>query len=447
MTFIYKTLNPKILPFLVLVFQIQSAFSQEEAFKTEILKWPDGKKAAISLTYDDGTYNQFHVALPIMEELGMRGTFYINTGEIPTSKTRAKFFGRDPKTIIAETADIPTNEENIFERASLIRFLDMPDAVSYHDRSGATFEQGRIEDACKILDEGFAKARELKVSELVYPKIIDGPMIDWEEIRKYAQNGHEFGVHTISHPRLAVLDEKNLLFELEACKDEIERELGKEQLFSAECPFGTEDERVMEYALEMFPALRNRMPEAYLEEINRSGKFDASQNYGKEYIQWQRGPLSKTTPELMNSWVDEILTREDTWLVLVFHGIEGIGWEAIPEDRIRTYFEYIAGKSKEVWVAPFRDVTQFMRQRMNTELTKSVSKDMISLKLESGLDPYWYRQKLTLKTYIPSTWKSVTFQQGKETEILEVQNDAGGSFVQYNVDQHGGELSLKNVGR
>lgn len=442
-----KILFPKILFIPILVFHFHHGFSQDTSFKTEILKWPDGKKAAISLTYDDGTYNQFHVALPIMEELGMRGTFYINTGEIPSSKTRAQFFGRDPKVIIAESASIPTNEENIFERASLIRFLDMPGAVSFHDRSGAAFEQGRLDQAFKILDEGFAKARELKVSELVYPKIIDGPMIDWDEIRKYANNGHEFGVHTISHPRLAVLDEENLLFELEACRDEIERELGKEQLFSAECPFGTENERVMEYALEMFPALRNRMPETYLEEINRSGKFEPARDYGKEYIQWQRGPLSKTDPALMDSWVDDILTREDTWLVLVFHGIEGIGWEAIPEDRIRAYFEYIAGKSKEAWVAPFRDVTQYMRQRMNTNLIKTVKKDMISLKLDSDLDPYWYRQKLTFKTYIPTDWKSVTFVQGGKTETLEVQKDASGSFVQYNADPHGGELALKNVGQ
>jgi len=149
----------------------------------------------------------------------------------------------------------------------------------------------------------------------------------------------------------------------------------------------------------------------------------------------------------MNSWVDDILTREDTWLVLVFHGIEGIGWEAIPEVRIRAYFEYIAGKSKEVWVAPFRDVTQYMRQRMNTNMTKTVNKDMISLKLESDLDPYWYRQLLTMKTYIPTDWKSVTFIQGGKTETLEVQKDAGGSFVQYNADPNGGELALKNVGQ
>jgi hypothetical protein len=114
-------------------------------------------------------------------------------------------------------------------------------------------------------------------------------------------------------------------------------------------------------------------------------------------VQWQRGPLSKTTSEMMNSWVDDILTREDTWLVLVFHGIEGIGWEAIPEDRIRPYFEYIASKSDEVWVAPFRDVTQYMRQRMNTELTKTVSKDLITLKFTSAIGSVLVPPKIDFK--------------------------------------------------
>ncbi|MDH5382955.1 MAG: hypothetical protein OEW75_19020, partial [Cyclobacteriaceae bacterium] len=34
--------------------------------ETEITKWRDNKKAAASITYDDGTINQFTVALPIM---------------------------------------------------------------------------------------------------------------------------------------------------------------------------------------------------------------------------------------------------------------------------------------------------------------------------------------------------------------------------------------------
>jgi len=34
--------------------------------RTEITKWQDGKLAAVSMTYDDSTINQFRVALPMM---------------------------------------------------------------------------------------------------------------------------------------------------------------------------------------------------------------------------------------------------------------------------------------------------------------------------------------------------------------------------------------------
>lgn len=427
---LHKWRNYLMGTFVLLIFPL-GLKAQESSFSTEILKWPKGKKAAISLTYDDGTYNQFKIALPIMESLGMRGTFYINTGEIPGQKHEAQFLGRDPLDIIAETAAIPTSEANLFERAGLIRFLDMPGAVSYHDRAGAAFEQGRKETAFQLIDEGFSNARSLKINKLKAPQIIDGPMIDWDELRAYAGRGHEFGVHTISHPRLAVLDEANLLFELEKCAEDIERELGKAHLFSAECPFGTENERVMEYALDMFPATRNRMPEPWLEEINRSGKFDPAKDYKTEYVQWQRGPLSQTSPELMKSWVDDIVTRDDTWLVLVFHGIEGIGWEAIPENRIKDYFEYIASKSTDIWVGTFGEVTKYLRQRMNSAIQMSVQNNTLEISLQSQLDPYWYDQALYLKTYIPESWQNIKVLQSNEVLAIEKGRDQGGSFVIY----------------
>jgi peptidoglycan/xylan/chitin deacetylase (PgdA/CDA1 family) len=432
-----------LIPSFILLLISFDLHAQELSFSTQILKWPQGKKAAISMTYDDGTYNQFKVALPIMEEFGMRGTFYINTGEIPGQKQEAKFLGRDPMAIIAETAQIPTSEENLFERAGLIRFLDMPGAVSYHDRAGAAFEQGRKETAFQLIDEGFAKAREGKISTLKAPQIIDGPMIGWDELRSYAARGHEFGVHTISHPRLAVLDEKNLLFELEKCAEDIERELGKDFLFSAECPFGTENERVMEYALELFPATRNRMPEPWLEEINRSGRFDPKKDYETEYIQWQRGPLSQTSPELMKSWVDDILTRNDTWLVLVFHGIEGIGWEAIPETRIRDYFQYIASKSDDIWVATFAEVTKYLRQRMASTVHMSASAKLVEINLQSDLDPFWYDQTLYLKTYLPKNWNQIQVSQNGKLLTFESGVDKDGRYVMYPYLPKSGSVSIK----
>lgn len=56
----------------------------------------------------------------------------------------------------------------------------------------------------------------------------------------------------------------NILHELRRSKEDIEHFLGPYHTFSVECPFGTEDERVMPYLFEVYPAARNRMPEPWL---------------------------------------------------------------------------------------------------------------------------------------------------------------------------------------
>lgn len=45
-----------------------------------ILNWPQGKRAAVSLTFDDGTVDQYKVALPLMERHGVRATYFLITG-------------------------------------------------------------------------------------------------------------------------------------------------------------------------------------------------------------------------------------------------------------------------------------------------------------------------------------------------------------------------------
>src|ERR1700747_118861 len=95
-----------------------SRFVAAQVGKTEITKWQYDKNGAVSLTYDDGSINQFRVAVPIMDSFGFPATFFIITGNIPGSQYHGTFVGRPTNAIIAETANIPTNRDNFFERAS-----------------------------------------------------------------------------------------------------------------------------------------------------------------------------------------------------------------------------------------------------------------------------------------------------------------------------------------
>src|SRR5207247_10661060 len=40
--------------------------------------WPDGCQGAVSLTFDDGMTSQLQVAIPMLNEHGLTGTFYLN---------------------------------------------------------------------------------------------------------------------------------------------------------------------------------------------------------------------------------------------------------------------------------------------------------------------------------------------------------------------------------
>ncbi len=220
--------------------------------------------------------------------------------------------------------------------------------------------------------------------------------------------------------------------------------LGDRHTFSAECPFGTENERVMEYALKIHPALRNRMPEPFLEELNRwSEKFPYQSS--KEYVQWQRGPLQKITIEQMKSYVDTVLTHKNVWLVLTFHGVDGVGWEAKPSSELRTYFEYMKKYEDDLWIATFGDVTKYMRERMATKISENFNADSITVSISPSLDPTTYDVPLTIKTYVEN-WKRLSVSQDGRSLPFRKAVDTKGHYVIYQVTPVSGNIVIKGEG-
>jgi len=216
----------------------------------------------------------------------------------------------------------------------------------------------------------------------------------------------------------------------EKSKEEILDQLGPEHTFSVECPYGTENERVMEFTLARYEAARNRMPEPFLEELNRWSRMPPGTSE-KEYVQWQKGPKSATPIEEMTSWIDTCTAHDNIWLVLVFHGIEGIGWEPVPGNVIETYFNYIKSKEEDIWIATFQDVTKYMRERMHASIKYSRENNSIRVEFHHDLDPELYSLPLTLKTYVPSGWESVKISQGEKSWSAVTLSDECGNYIPY----------------
>jgi len=411
--------------------------------QTDITKWQYGKRGAVSITYDGGSLNQFRKALPIMNRLRFPATFFIVTGVIPGSQYEGKFIGRPVKEIIDETATIPTNKDNFLERSSAAPYLGYTGTLEYHTDAGNRIETGKFKEAYKIMDDLYSKVRngDFPPGNRINQEVFAGRGVTWDEIRLYAKQGHEMASHTLTHPQMAALDDVNLLYELEKSGEEIRIQLNQKYVFSAECPYATEDERVMQYSYRVYPALRNRMPERFLMELNRSSRKNPG-SFSNEYVQWQRGATTKTPLPMMSSWIDSTVANKNVWLVLAFHGVDGIGWEALTSELLDEFFSYIKSKEDDLWVATFADVTKYMRERMNATVKTSEGDKKILVSLTLTLDPDIYDIPLTLKSYVPSSWKEVLVEQGSEKKRIYPQGDIKGSYVLYQIRPNGGILEL-----
>jgi peptidoglycan/xylan/chitin deacetylase (PgdA/CDA1 family) len=424
-----------------------SPFVATQVGKTEITKWQYGKNGAVSLTYDDGSINQFRVAVPIMDSFGFPATFFIITGNIPGSRYHGTFVGRPTNEIIEETANVPTNKDNFFERASAIGYLGYQGTPEYHTRAGTLYDEGKnIDQAYRVLDDAYKKIRSGGFAPVNAHESLpqNSNTITWDELRRLADRGYEFASHTVTHPRLAALDDANLVYELEKSRQDILDHLGFKHTFSVECPYGTENERAVHAALLRYQVARNHMPDADVDDLDRWNTTDPAASR-KEYVRWQRGPLTETPMELMKSWINETAAQGNIWLVLVFHGVDGIGWKPKTSAELKDYFAYINSKKPDLWVATFQDVTKYIRERSHGTVTSFKDGEIISVVLRSGLTELSYDLPLTLKTYVPSEWKIVEVRQGARTKQVKVVRANDADYVLYQAVPNAEVVRLSRV--
>ncbi|HUB61656.1 MAG TPA: polysaccharide deacetylase family protein, partial [Puia sp.] len=326
------------------------------------------------------------------------------------------------------SARVPTDSSNFLERCSAAGYLGYQGTISYHTRAGSLYSSGRKQKAYQLMDSLYAKVRhgDFKPGYEPCPEYKEAEGSSWDDFRKDVAEGYEIASHSITHATMPGLNEANIRYELEKSKEEIRDQLGEKYTFSTEVPYGYEDDRVMQIAYGIYPALRNRMPEPFLKEIDRASRV-LPHPTDKDYVQWQRGPLHATPLSLMESWVDTTCANKDMWLVLVFHGIDSLGWEWTPIPKLQEYFNYIVARKNQVWIATFGDATRYMREREAARVNVERKDGKISVKVSCPLDPGMYDLPLTLKTYIPGGWSKVTVT-GKP---VEVQHDANGAYVLY----------------
>ena len=145
----------------------------------------------VSLTFDDGFYNNYAEAAPILADLGVSATFFISTGYI--DKNRWMW------TDLLESALDRTSETRCdWGGEKDISIKTLREKLSVLKRIKRELKKRSLEES-EELTEHFQ--RHLKVDDLAPYE--DYRFMTWREVRELSDGGFGVGAHTVNHPILS----------------------------------------------------------------------------------------------------------------------------------------------------------------------------------------------------------------------------------------------------
>ena len=175
----------------------------------EIRRWLAGETElpprSVAVTFDDGFADNYAVAAPVMEEYGIRGTFYLTAHSV--EHQTLPWFCKVHYLFDRWTASGQSFEDN--ESGQRFR-VDSPEerAVAYR-HFGYPCARSPIEEQEKWI---------AKIESLIgvsYDSANAPKMMTWNQADELARRGHLIGNHTFSHPNVAHLTPEDQRSEIE----------------------------------------------------------------------------------------------------------------------------------------------------------------------------------------------------------------------------------------
>lgn len=320
----------------ILVLFALASFPGTSYSEHRITNWPDNKKGAVSLTFDDGCKSQLSLGLSAIEKRGYNGTFYLVSNSVTA----------------------------------------------------------------------------------------------WDQWRNAAQSGHEIGSHTKTHPHLTKLAPARMQDEIAGSKAEIEARIPSRKCFSFAYPFGDLDRPVESIARKVYVA-------------SRGGGINCGLNDESTDISNVKGCSPDDGNDIYR--FTDAAERQGKWLVAIFHSVDG-GKDCYGSWEFNTwtaYLDYLG--TRNLWVGTFGAAVKYTRERMSAILSVlSRSRDQITLNVTDSLEDAVYDEPLTIRSMVPSDWKTVIVEQGDS--IVEEQSTWEGEsrVIYYDALPDHGIISLRN---
>jgi peptidoglycan/xylan/chitin deacetylase (PgdA/CDA1 family) len=169
---------------------------------------PSGKPI-LCISFDDGYFDNFSNALPILEEKGVTATFFVATsgverGYLDQDVVENWFRTVDAKLIPVALRNVPGGPE----------LGEFPERAKAYQTYLNYFKYLSPEHQAKI-----AMARLDQIQPLT---AFNNCMMKPEHVKRLVEFGHEVGGHTHSHRILTTVDDNEALDEISSCKEKLE---------------------------------------------------------------------------------------------------------------------------------------------------------------------------------------------------------------------------------
>jgi O-antigen/teichoic acid export membrane protein/peptidoglycan/xylan/chitin deacetylase (PgdA/CDA1 family) len=169
----------------------------------------------VAVTFDDGFVDNFEIAAPILNRLGIQALFNVVVGSIEASS---------PPWFCRLQHAFSTTRRKAWpdSNAHYLRPLLEPE-----DRRAAFLSASMLcAKSAGAAQEKFISVieQELDVEPL---KVEECPMMSWNQLRELRRAGHLIGSHSLTHPNLAYVDEETRWHEIAESKIQLENHLGE----------------------------------------------------------------------------------------------------------------------------------------------------------------------------------------------------------------------------
>lgn len=244
---------------------------------------------------------------------------------------------------------------------------------------------------------------------------------DWAAWNMMAQNGHEIGCHTITHPFLAQIEDLQVIEETVHAKEIVQDNITASPCLTIAYPYCSvpRDTLLVEKNFIGARICNNHIIQQTPEDFNAISSFGvgSESNY-------------KTAQSVITLF--EQTRAEQGWSVLLFHEIDsGSGYSPYSSVALDSTLTYLDSQASAFWVATFADVVKYIKERNNVKIAlEEESSDEFSISFQNDLDATIYNLPISVKRPLPAGWQNVAVLYNGE----EISSYVDNGYVYFDVE-------------